>query len=117
MTIKYVFETDVPDENAVKQEVADRVGNLGFDMGQLPASVIFDAVHAAVAPRGTLVISPLDMIGMLRKPTGEIVQLRSANALVVPDLPAEAITSRTALFYLGVDDISITVEKLDAPVV
>lgn len=114
MTIKYVFETDVPDVDAVKQSLADRVANLGFDMGQLPASIVFDAVHEAVAPRGTLVISPLDMLGIMRKPTGELIQLRSSNALVVPDLPEEAITSRTTLFYLPAAAISVSVEKMDS---
>jgi hypothetical protein len=113
MTINYVFDSDIPDINTVKQALADRVANLGFDMGQLPASIVFEAVQGAVAPRGTLTISPLDMLGIMRKPTGELVQLRSSNALIVPDLPEEEITSRTTLFYLPVDAIAVTVAKLN----
>jgi hypothetical protein len=114
MTINYKFDSDIPDINAVKQSLADRVANLGFDMGQLPASIVFDAVQSAMATRGTLTISPLDMLGIMRKPTGELIQLRSANALVVPDLPEEEITSRTTIFYLPADSISVTLAKLNA---
>jgi len=117
MTINYVFDSDIPDISTVKQALADRVAGLGFDLGQLPASIVFDAVQGAVAPRGTLTISPLDMMGILRKPTGELVQLRSSNALVVPNLPEEEITSRTTLFYLSTDAIAVTVAKLNVPVV
>jgi hypothetical protein len=114
MTINYKFDADIPDINLVKQSLADRVANLGFDMGQLPASIVFDAVQNVMATRGTLTISPLDMLGIMRKPTGELIQLRSANALVVPDLPEEEITSRTTLFYLPADSISVKLAKLNA---
>jgi len=114
MTLNYKFDADIPDVNAVKQSLADRVANLGFDMGQLPASIVFDAVQNVMATRGTLTISPLDMLGILRKPTGELLQMRSSNALIVPDLPEEEITSRTTLFYLPVDAISVTLAKLNA---
>jgi len=117
MTINYVFDSDRPDADAVKQALADRVANLGFDMGQLPASIVFDAVQSTLAARGTLTISPLDMLGIMRKPTGELIQMRSSNALVVPNLPEEEITSRTALFFLPVDAISVTVSKLNVPLV
>ena len=113
MTINYMFDSDTPDISAVKQALATRVSNLGFDMGQLPASVVFDAVQGAISPRGTMTISPLDMLGIMRKPTGELIQLRSSNALIVPDLPEEEITSRTTIFYLPVDAISVTLAKLN----
>ena len=113
MTINYVFDSDVPDANAVKQALATKVASLGFDMGQLPASIVFEAVQAAVSPRGTLVISPLDMLGIMRKPTGDLVQLRSSNALVVPNLPDEEITSRTTIFYLPADAIAVKIVKLN----
>lgn len=113
MTINYMFDSDTPDVSEVKQALATRVSSLGFDMGQLPASVVFDAVQGVIAPRGTMTISPLDMMGIMRKPTGELIQLRSSNALIVPDWPEEEITSRTTIFYLPVDAISVTLAKLN----
>lgn len=113
MRVLYRSGVEAPDPAKIQLEVAARVNALGFAMGQLPASVIYDAAHNVMAKNGTTVVTPIDIRGLLLKPGGGSVQLASTARLVVPNLPEETISQRTAVFYLNPNDIDIVVEKVE----
>jgi hypothetical protein len=111
LTVQYRDGSEMPDADAIKTEIVKRVNGLGFVPGRLPASIIHDAVHNVAGP-DVIVVSPLDLICQIRKPSGETVLLRGPDDIAVPYLPAEGVTNRTVNFYLGAEQISITVEKI-----
>jgi len=112
MTVQYTSGIPEPNADAIKQAVADRVNALGFNMGKLPASIVHDAVHDVIGRDRTLVVSPIDMAASIRKPTGEYLELRDANELVIPDLPADGVTSRTTVFYLPVTAVDVALARV-----
>lgn len=114
LTVLYADPAPAPDVNAIKTAVVNRVSGLNFLMGQLPASVIYQAVQEAIAGTGTMVQAPIDMIVSIRKPGGDSIRARSADEIVIPDLPAEDVTSRTTIFYMGIGDVGVTVRKIPA---
>lgn len=114
LTVLYADPAPVPDVNAIKQAVVTRISGLNFLMGQLPASLIYQAVQEAIAGTGTMVQAPIDIEVVIRKPDGELIRARSANEIIVPDLPADDVTSRTTIFYLGLNDVGVSVRKVPA---
>lgn len=114
LTVLYADPAPVPDVNAIKQAVVTRISGLNFLMGQLPASLIYQAVQEAIAGTGTMVQAPIDIEVVIRKPNGELIRARSANEIIVPDLPADDVTSRTTIFYLGLNDVGVSVRKVPA---
>ncbi len=111
--VKYANEADIPDIPTIQRAVAQKVQNLNFDLGRLPSSVVYDAVHSAMAPNSTLVVAPIELYGVLRKPSGEKVSMRSGRELVVPEIREESISSRTTLFFLPESSVSVKLEKLN----
>lgn len=112
MKVLYADGADVPDVDLIKRTVSDRVNALNFILGRLPASVIFKAVHDVIDTSATMVQAPLDLLVRIRKPDGEVITARGPNEIDVPELPMEGVTSRTTVFYMGVDDVSVEVEKV-----
>ena len=112
LKVAYTDEVDAPDVDTIKRGVADRVNGINFALGQLPASVIHDAVYDAAGETGIMVISPVDLSCRILKPGGGFVDLRSADGLVIPNLPAEAVSSRTVNFFMTVDDVDVELQKV-----
>jgi hypothetical protein len=73
---------------------------------------VHDACHDILNKIGAMVVSPMDLICRLRKPAGEILDIRSANQINVPDLPAEGVTSRTTVFYLAVNAVDVVIDRV-----
>lgn len=114
LQVLYVNDADAPDAAKIKQAVSAAVNGLGFELGKLPASIIFKAVHGAIAAAGVLVTSPLDILASLRSPDGTILQFRDPNEIDVPDLPMSEITSRTAVFYMDLNGVDVAIQKVPA---
>lgn len=114
VTLKVLYQTDgsLPDVAAIQQNVADRVNGVNFSLGQLPASLIYDAVHDIISKTQALVVSPIDILCRIHKPTGQVLQIRSGNGIDVPDLPDECVTSRTVIFYLQAENVDVEIEKV-----
>lgn len=111
LTVQYRDGSAAPSAADIKEAVAARINSLGFVPGRLPASVIHDAVHN-VAGADVIVVSPLDLIVQLRKPSGEVMMVRDADGVDVPYLPQEGVSNRTVNFYADPDQIDVTVEKI-----
>lgn len=92
----------------IQTAVANRVNELKFSFGKLPASVIHDAAHSVLSGPTVEVISPIDINCAIRRPDGTTIRARSNNEITVPDLPAQGVTARTTSFYLDPDDVDVT---------
>lgn len=114
LTVLYADPTPAPNIDTIKRAVVNRVSGLNFLMGQLPASVIYQAVQEAIAGTGTMVQAPIDIQVLIRKPSGDSIRARSADEIIIPDLPADDVTSRTTIFYMGVEDVGVTLRKIPA---
>lgn len=101
-----------PDVGAIQQEVARVINGIGFTLGRLPASLVYDAVHTVVGSSGVMVVSPLDLRSRLIRPDGSHLDSHSVNELVVPATPELCVTSRTAVFYLNQRAVDVAVEKV-----
>ena len=112
VTVSYTGNALVPDPAAIQQSVFNRVSGLNFTLGQLPASLIYQAVMDVVSPSGVMVVAPIDIQTSIRKPSNEYIYCRSGDGIIVPDLPADGVTSRTTVFYTQLSDISVTVQKV-----
>jgi hypothetical protein len=110
--VQYRDGTPAPDTSALKTEIAARVNAARFNMGRISASIVHDAVHNVAGSQDVLGVSPLDFFCQIRKPSGETITLRSPNGIVMPDLPAEGVTSRTTAFFLGEESVDIELEKV-----
>lgn len=110
MRVEYTG-TDAPDEDTIKQLVADRVNGISFQLGKLPVSMIYDAVHDELSKTGAYVVSPIDVFVTLRRPDGTELHARSGNQVDVPNTPEYATTQRTTCFFLRPDDVSVTIEQ------
>lgn len=112
LTVQYKSGTEVPDVSAIKQSIVDRINNLGFEVGKLSASMIYDAAHNASSELDALVLAPIDMFCQIRRPDGSLIVLRDGNKLEIPDEPELGVTSRTTLFYADIEDINVALEPI-----
>jgi len=112
LTVQYKTDTEAPDADAIKESIAGRVNDLGFEVGKLPSSMVYDAVHNATSELDALVVAPIDMFCQIRRPDGTVVSIRDGNEIRIPDEPELGVTSRTTMFYVDVSDIDVTVEPL-----
>ncbi len=112
ITVLYTGNATAPDANTIKQAVFNRVSGLNFTLGQLPASLVYQAVQDVVQTSGVMVQAPIDLQCSLRKPNGEYLYSRNGDGIVVPDLPSEEVTSRTTIFFVRLDDITVTVQRV-----
>lgn len=113
MTIQYTT-SEVPNADSIKQAVADAVNALNFSLGQLPASIIHDAVYTVLDKRYAVVVSPLDIYCRIHKPDGSVVAIRSPNGITAPNEPENCVTSRTMLFYLTPASVDIVLQRVQA---
>lgn len=113
LKVQYPATSEAPVVSTIKQAIVDRVNGLGFKTGQLPASIIYDAVHNS-AGNNVIVVSPLDFFCQIRRPDGTVITIRDADGIVVPNEPTRGVTSRTTVFFLETDSIDITVEPIPA---
>jgi hypothetical protein len=112
LTIGYQGTGELPDVTPIKTAVASRVNELNFQLGRLPASIIYDAVHDIIPKPDAYVMSPIDIVVMIRQPGGTYVKIRSGDQIEIPDDPANAVTQRTAIFYLDADDVDVLIERV-----
>jgi len=111
MTIQYTT-SEVPNADSIKQAVADAVNALNFSLGQLPASIIHDAVYTVLDKRYAVVVSPLDIYCRIHKPDGSVVAIRSPNGITAPNEPENCVTSLTMLFYLTPASVDIVLQRV-----
>lgn len=95
-----------PDINAIKSAVAAEINSVDFQ-GVLAGSMIIDTVHNYL--QGKLMVTELDILGAIRQPDGSTSYLRSADALIIPELPGKMVTAKTVQFFAEVSDISVNV--------
>lgn len=111
LKIQYTNST-APDATAIKNAVCAAVNGMDFSIGQLPASIIHDAVYTVIDKRYAVVVSPLDISCILSKPDGTEVMMRSQNGVRVTNEPQNCVTSRTALFFMTQAGVDVSVEKV-----
>jgi hypothetical protein len=112
LTIGFQGSGELPEADPIKTAVANRVNALNFQLGRLPASIIYDAVHDVVSRSEAYVLSPIDILARIRQPNGTYVQIRSGDQIEIPDDPANEVSQRTAIFYLDADDVDVLVERV-----
>jgi hypothetical protein len=110
VTVLYKYGDEAPDADAIKAEIVSRVNALRFEDGQLPASVVHDAVHN-IAGTEVVSVSPLDFMCQIRKPDGDIITIRDTDGIEIPNLPAEGVSSRTVAFFTDVDSVDVAVSQ------
>lgn len=114
LTVQYKADTEAPDAVAIKQAIVNRINGLGFEVGKLPASMIYDAAHNASSEFDALVVAPIDMLCQIRRPDGSLIVLRDGNKIEIPNEPELGVSSRTTVFYADIDDIDVSVEPIPA---
>jgi len=112
LTVQHKQSVQAPDTDAIKQAIVDRINGLGFDVGRVPASMVYDAVHNAAGESDILTVAPIDLFAQIRRPDGSIVTLRGPNEIKIPDEPERGLTSRTAVFYIDTEDVDVNVEPV-----
>lgn len=112
LAIGYQGSGELPDAAPIKTAVAERVNALNFQLGRLPASIIYDAVHDVISRTEAYVMSPVDILARIRQPNGTYVQIRSGDQIEIPDDPANEVSQRTVIFYLDADDVDVLVERV-----
>lgn len=95
-----------PDVEAIKQEIASAVANVGFS-GQLHSSLISSAAHKYLT--GRQAIGAIDMFGRIRRPDGTTHYIRNNTLLQIPNDPDRLVTGRTTTFLITTDDIAVSV--------
>ena len=110
LKVLYKLGAEAPSADAIKAEIVSRVNGLTFADGQLPASVVHDSVHN-VAGEDIVSVSPLDFLCQIRRPDGEIITIRDADGIEVPNLPEAGVTSRTVAFFIDVNSVEVEVAQ------
>lgn len=95
-----------PDVAAIKDAICAEINNTPF-VGQIYASRLYDIIHGYL--RNNQTVSALDLFGRLRYPDGQISYLRDSEKLVVPDDATKMVSFRTVQFFVGPEDIAISV--------
>lgn len=102
------------DEDSIKNDVRRLVNRLPFGQG-LAGSAILDVIHRYL-PTGAFVRA-LDMLGMIRTPSGEKLWLRDSEYLEIPDRSDLETTPRNTCFILEPEKVAISVTQLNNPIV
>jgi uncharacterized phage protein gp47/JayE len=113
VTVLYKYGDEAPDADTIKAEIVSRVNALRFEDGQLPVSVVHDAVHNAAGTE-IVSVSPIDFMCQIRKPDGDIITIRDTDGIEIPSLPNEGITSRTVSFFTDLESVDVTVAQSSA---
>ena len=114
LTLQYRANSQPPVVADIQQAVAAVINKIGYDVGKIPASRIYDAVHNVAGQEDSLVVSPIDMFCQIRNPDGSLVTLRSPNTIVVPSRPESGVTSRTVAFFTDPTQVDVSIEKINA---
>jgi hypothetical protein len=112
MQIDYVTGDEAVDVDAVKNEVASAINAIDFSLGRVPSSRVIDSAHNALTGRAA-VHEPIDMMGVIRLPSGESRLLRSTTQLEVPEVVEEGVSSRNVSFYTDATAIEVSVVTVD----
>lgn len=112
MQVNYTDDDETPNAAAIRQAVAAKVNALTFAAGRVDASVIHTAAQSVLNGPDVHVVSPLDLLCVIRKPAGTTLTLRSANSIVIPDLPEEGVSPRNTCFYLDEAGVDVTIQKV-----
>lgn len=103
------------DADAIKVAVANRINDLGFTIGYLPAAVIIDAAQGQLPSDATLDL-PLSMQGTIYLPNDTTVVVTATDELRIPSTVADnVVSSRTVAWFLRVSDIDVSVKDLSTP--
>lgn len=98
------------DEASIQNDVLTGVNTLPIG-SELPSSTILDIVHRYL-PAGAFV-NNIDMLCRIRTPAGESIWYRSSTLLEIPNRAAEQVTSRTTVFVLEPEQLSISIRPLN----
>lgn len=112
LQVDYVTGDETVDTDAVKNEIATAINGIDFSLGKVPASLVIDAAYNALTDRAT-VREPIDMMGVLRLPSGTSRVYRSTTEIRVPDIDEEGVSSRNVSFYTDVTAIEVSVQTVD----
>lgn len=112
LQVDYVPGDQAVDTDAVKAQVVSAVNSIDFTLGKLPSSRVVDAAHNALQGRAS-VHEPIDMMGVLRLPSGEVRSYRSSTQLLVPEITAEGVSSRNVAFFTDTTAVEINVATVE----
>jgi len=104
--IRKAPDAAMPDMDAIRDALAERVNFLGFP-GQLHASLVAEIVHDLLPERAAL--GAIDMHGRILLPGGGTRFIRDAAVLRIPDDPGNLVTGNTTAFILHRDNIGISI--------
>lgn len=113
-TIELAPGQESPDVEQIKTDIAQLINRRGFT-GRLPTSAISDVIHNQLV--GTAHTGAVDVLGEIRFPDGELRRVRTTSVLVIPNEPQRMVSPRTVAFFCSPDDIAISVETADMPLV
>ena len=108
LQVDFVTGDEAVDVDAVTNEIVTAINAIDFSLGKVPSSLIIDAAHNALTERAT-VHEPIDIMGVLRLPSGKSQVFRSTTELVVAEIPEEGVSSRNVSFYTDATAIEINV--------
>lgn len=109
MTVNKTSGDADPDTDAIKTAIVGVVNQTNF-IGRLDGSRIVEAVHDFL--QDDISVTDLDIFGRIRKPDGSFQYLRSSDALVIPDDPANMVTPKTVQFFSEVSKVSVNVQSV-----
>ena len=109
LTLNVPSTAPSPVISSIQQTVATTVSSLGFT-GQVPASVILNAVHQLV---GTAVsVASITMQGRIRRPDGTVLVITNNTLLDAGNDPTNLVTSKTVGLFLNPSDVSVTINNV-----
>lgn len=114
LTVEYVERFGTPNVDNIKANILNSVAALDFTLGRLPASLFYDAAVAETGATKSVAVSPVDLRCNILKPAGGAIYLRSPHEIVIPNLPAEGISSRTVAFLMSNLDVDVNLKKVSA---
>ena len=106
--IDYIRGDPAIDEGAVKAAIAKAINTVGFIPGRLSSSLIVDAVQSLLQGK-TTVHEPIDMMAVLRLPSGDVRLYRSSTGIDVPDITDEGVSSRVVSFFTDVTAVALNI--------
>lgn len=113
ITINVLRNSTEPDEDDVKQTIMDYVNGTGFT-GTITAAAVSGQVHN-VLPTNSYV-DDITLTGSLLNPDGTTTAVGPSSGTLSIVEDAEAmISSRTVCFFCAAEDITVTLETIDAP--
>ncbi len=97
------------DVDGIKSAVLNEVNSVSF-IGRLDGSRIIEVISACI--QDDISVTNLDLFGRILVPGGGVQYIRDADSLVVPDDPANMVTSNTVQFFTELSRISVNVQTV-----